>query len=208
MRVACVCENPACSVVFFIEPSRLVNGKRPYCSRRCWNIRPKPIGRRFWAKVQRCTHEEWCIYCCWPWLGSKNEFGYGKFSIKKDGKPYPERAHRIAWELFQQKQVPDGLWILHYCDYKPCCNPAHLYPGTREQNTQDAIDRGRLIGRYHGKPASGEQLPQAKLTNDLVYMIRQRHAAGEMQSAIAKELGMSKATICMVVNRRTWTHIP
>lgn len=37
--------------------------------------------------------------------------------------------------------VEDGC---HTCDNPPCCNPAHLYVGTRKQNVADAVERRRL----------------------------------------------------------------
>ncbi|WP_428985700.1 HNH endonuclease [Sinomonas terricola] len=39
--------------------------------------------------------------------------------------------------------IPDGAHILHSCDNPPCVNPGHLRPGTRFDNMQDKVLRGR-----------------------------------------------------------------
>jgi len=57
-------------------------------------------------------------------------------------------AHRWLLGLLRGKPligttegIEDGC---HRCDNPPCCNPAHLYVGTRKQNIADAVERKRL----------------------------------------------------------------
>ena len=33
------------------------------------------------------------------------------------------------------------MMILHMCDYRPCCNPNHLYCGDALQNAKDRVER-------------------------------------------------------------------
>lgn len=87
------------------------------------------FARDFFSLVTR-RHAEGC----WSWNGPRNRQGYGLWGKKL--------AHRHSWEI-ANGAIPDGLWILHHCDNKPCINPAHLYAGTVVENVQDAIDRGR-----------------------------------------------------------------
>lgn len=66
--------------------------------------------------------------------------GYGQFW---DG----ERmvlAHKWAYLRFVG-HVPDGLCVLHSCDNRRCVNPEHLFLGTNQDNTDDAVKKGRIV---------------------------------------------------------------
>lgn len=92
---------------------------------------------RFWSKVNKSTDG------CWHWAATKNPSGYGSFWIA--GKIM--LAHRIAW-LLTGHAIPDGLWVLHRCDVRDCVNPSHLFTGTRHDNIDDAIQKGRMRSDY------------------------------------------------------------
>ena len=49
----------------------------------------------------------------------------------------------------------------------------------------------------------GENHPNSKLTDKQVLEIRMRHASGETQAALAKELGVDQTTIGLIVRRKT-----
>ncbi len=92
-----------------------------------------PLEERFWANVHRTE-------TCWLWTGpTQSEGRYGM--IWKNGRN--RRAHHIAWEL-ENGAIPDGLCVCHHCDVTLCVRPAHLFVGTRKDNTQDAKAKGRL----------------------------------------------------------------
>ncbi len=82
---------------------------------------------RFWAKVHRTEK-------CWEWQGTRNTRGYGIFGNRG--------AHRVAYEFFYGL-IPDGLVICHKCDNPPCVRPDHLFAGTRGDNFEDMIRKGR-----------------------------------------------------------------
>jgi len=66
---------------------------------------------------------------CWEWLGArKDEYG----SMRLDGRQIG--AHRVAWVLGNDKEIPDGLEIDHLCRNTLCVNPAHLEPVTKSEN--------------------------------------------------------------------------
>lgn len=51
-------------------------------------------------------------------------------------------AARRTWEK-AFGPVPKGLHVLHKCDNPPCSALSHLFLGTREDNMQDMVAKGR-----------------------------------------------------------------
>ena len=100
--------------------------------------------RRFWAKVDVRGPDD-----CWPWTGGKpptKQGGPGYGRVVFGGRR--RKAHAVAWELSSGLDV-GPTYILHSCDFPPCCNPAHLRPGTKRDNIHDAQARGRLPRQGH-----------------------------------------------------------
>lgn len=64
--------------------------------------------------------------------------GYGE--VFKSGRMHP--SHRASWEL-HVGPIPDGLFVLHRCDNRPCVNPGHLFLGTKGDNNRDTVSKGR-----------------------------------------------------------------
>lgn len=92
----------------------------------------------FWAKVDKSAGPDGC----WPYLGFRKWDGYGWIQRYIDGKPKNMTSHRFAWIL--TNGIPDdGMHILHRCDNPPCCNPAHLFLGTHQDNMKDKQAKGR-----------------------------------------------------------------
>ena len=151
-----------------------------------------PAGIRLWRRVTRTIREE-----CWPWNGKVNRGGYGRLGLGgRCGRPI--LAHRLAWEL-THGSVPDGLFVLHTCDNPRCCNPAHLWLGTRGDNNRDREAKGR------GRRALGERNGKAKLSRTQVLEIRRRDK--EDRGGLAAEYGVNRSTISHVIARRFWRHV-
>lgn len=147
---------------------------------------PKALARIFLQKVHKTDG-------CWLWTGKKVGRGYGGLRVN-------ERdllAHRVSYEL-HVGPIPDGQWVLHRCDNPPCVNPEHLFLGDRRANFDDMLAKGRSL--------RGERHLFAKLTSEQVVEIRRR-ARFEPQSKLAAEFGMSRATICNIIKRKTWRHV-
>lgn len=73
---------------------------------------------------------------CWPWLGSLDKKGYGRFRFKS----YNTRAHKAS-HLIYKGPIPEKMETLHSCDNKVCVNPLHLSYGTPLRNQHEAWAR-------------------------------------------------------------------
>lgn len=91
---------------------------------------------RFWSKVLIKGPDE-----CWPWLNGTDTNGYGRAWDGRVRKVRP--SHVVAYELAWEESIGEGLNGLHECDNPPCCNPAHIFPGTQRENMNDMYSKGR-----------------------------------------------------------------
>lgn len=172
-----------CGKPYYAPPSE--RGKRSTCSRKCkasaqseWQKRD--LAERFWEKVEKTDG-------CWLWTGAMLKTGYG--SIRVEGKA--QRAHRVAYTL-EVGKIPEGMPLRHSCDNPRCVNPSHLIPGTKRENTKDAIERGQHV--------CGERHYQAKISNHAVVAIRAAISAGVPGKFLAKQFGVSQSTISEIKN--------
>lgn len=90
----------------------------------------------FWSRVKTTDGKK----SCWPWIGGKDEYGYGRLTVKGHGN---WRAHRVSLMLAIGKTIGSNMVVRHKCDNPLCCNPAHLEEGTQQQNIADREARGR-----------------------------------------------------------------
>ena len=88
--------------------------------------------RVFWSRVDKTAD-------CWVWQGPCFK-GYGY--LGNNSKVF--LAHRFAYESMNGP-IPQGMFVLHRCDNRPCVNPSHLWLGTAKDNIRDCIAKGR----YH-----------------------------------------------------------
>lgn len=159
----------------------------------------KTYSERFWIKVDKHGPLSPLGSPCWDWRGPGHG-GYGRFSIRSEGRKRYVYAHRFAWED-ANGPLPEGKIVRHKCDRSSCVNPEHLIPGTRRENIQDAIDRGRF------RPSLGEWQPGAKLTEIKVLDIRERRALGAPLSELAFEHGVTVTTISSICRGHLWAHV-
>jgi len=161
---------------------------------------PKPVpilthddAVRFWDKVHQRHPDD-----CWGWKASVTKGnGYGQFGI--DGRMVG--AHRVAYFLGTGRQ-PTGLHVLHKCDNKRCCNPAHLFLGTNGDNCNDYLAKG--FGPHLGHDQVGERNGNARLTEADVRAIR---AANDIQRIIAARYGITQVMVSRIKLRRAWKHV-
>ena len=96
----------------------------------------KPLADRLWAKDRSGGPD-----ACWPFNGARMHNGYGHLGLGRNADGLIA-AHRAAW-IATNGAIPDGLNVLHRCDNRPCCNPAHLWLGTQRENLLDMVAKGR-----------------------------------------------------------------
>ncbi len=106
---------------------------------------------RFWAKIKVGGPDE-----CWEWVASAAH-GYGLFKAAGRNRG----SHRIAWEMANGED-PGVLDVCHRCDSPRCCNHAHLFLGTHQQNMDDMAAKGRSR-RIGGGVRPGQVVAQTLL---------------------------------------------
>jgi len=143
---------------------------------------------RFWGKVDKSGGPD----ACWPWQGAITSHGYGCFTA---GGKRVMGAHKAAYQYANGTLVPGGFEIMHSCDNRPCCNPRHLSTGTRQDNVDDKVRKGRQAKR------GGR-----KLTESSVREIRSLRGI-EGSGSLAKRFGVDQSHIICIWNRRTWKHV-
>lgn len=104
---------------------------------------------------------------CWNVISGayKEKQGYNVFSLKISKRKYTRaRLHRLIY-IAVNGEIPPGKIVCHKCDNKGCINPNHLFLGTKKQNTQDMIKKGRASD---WKDRNGKR---QKLTNNQIIEI-------------------------------------
>lgn len=158
---------------------------------------------RFWAKVAVKEPNE-----CWEWNATRNNKGYGLF--RPGGMAEKRLAHRLSWEARNRKLRP-GECVLHKCDNPGCVNPGHLFVGSRRDNMQDCVKKGRhrYVPSGHPPPhRKGSDNPRAKMTEDEVRSYRERLKSGSVSlRGLARETGLSLKTLSSMRDGATWGHV-
>lgn len=140
---------------------------------------------------------------CWEWTGYlTTQNGYGRLRVGYN-KPRV-LAHRVSWELHNNRTVPAGLMVLHHCDNPKCINPDHLWLGTALDNSRDRDKKGRRKEPFYHR---GITHPQNKYCPDLILEIRKLYTEKVSQGKIGLKFGIPRSTIQAIVLRRTWRHI-
>ena len=150
-----------------------------------------PLPDRFWSKVDKRRPDE-----CWPWKAAvrRSDEGYGAFWIEGRHWPAPKVALMLTGEV-----IPAGMEVCHTCDNPPCCNPAHLFVGTRQDNNNDKVSKGRH--------AAVERMGNALLTDAAVRAIKAAPRTAAVKRELARTYGVKPDTIYDVWRNRSWKHV-
>jgi hypothetical protein len=146
---------------------------------------------------------------CWEWQGCKDKDGYGVST--HEAKKIP--AHRRMF-LFANGHLVKNLIICHSCDNPSCCNPAHLWAGTTQDNIRDKVAKGRQPrGDKNGartKPESrrrGDSHHCTKLKDCDVPIVFKLREQGLSMSKIGKLVGLSSATVYKIFRKENRKHL-
>ncbi len=127
---------------------------------------------------------------CIEWRFAMHKTGYGRSGA--------DLAHRAAYAIVNGG-IPEGAWILHRCDNRPCINPRHLFLGDRRANIDDMVAKGRSV--------RGVKQHRAKLDPEKVRLIRWLYAEGVGQRELGRQFGVSQSTIRPLLIGKTWAHV-
>lgn len=116
---------------------------------------------------------------CMEYTGCVQANGYSRATVRRK----TDYGHRHMYRLMNGP-IPEGLDVRHKCDNRRCINPDHLIVGTRKQNMEDAVDRGRQ--------ARGSMLPQTKLTDAATATLIQMAKDGVPYQAVGEVLGLCR----------------
>ena len=147
--------------------------------------------KRFWDKVITLEADK-----CWQWTAGTDRFGRGRFKLNGT----TVYAPRFAYET-GVGPIPDGLFVLHKCDNPGCCNPGHLFLGTKGENNTDRHIKGR------DADVRGSKNPMAKVNEGeaqaVINLLNQGHSLKQI-----KEAGHSWNLAQNIKYMKAWAHLP
>jgi hypothetical protein len=156
-----------------------------------------PVDVRLWRQVDRRGPDE-----CWLWTAKRRIKGYGVINWGGRGSR-PILAHRLAW-ILTNGPIPDGegahgTVVMHTCDNRLCCNPAHLRLGTQGDNVKDMDAKGRR----KSAPKLGSKHHNARLNEAKVRYIR---ASTKSNAELAREFGVTRQAVRWA-RKKGWQHV-
>jgi hypothetical protein len=124
--------------------------------------------------------------------------GYTRLQVVRNRVMYRDPTHRVSFEHFKGPIAP-RMFICHTCDYRPCCNPAHLFQGTPSDNIKDMVKKHRGL--------VGELNMNARVTEAMVLSMYQDEDCGMRRVEIARKYGVNPETVSHILTGRNWKHL-
>jgi len=150
--------------------------------------------RKFLAGIRKLENGCWVCDGSYP----MNQ-GYTEIKIGRGSKGvFRESVHVLSFKHFNGP-IPEGMLVCHTCDFRPCCNPDHLFLGTYLDNQGDMAAKNRV--------AFGERHYRAKLTESDVIQIYELGKSGKIHREIADRFGVSRSRIGTIMNGKDWTRL-
>ena len=160
-----------------------------------FEVTPKLL-RRFWSKVNFAgptIRPE--LGRCWEWTGAQSRYGKIGFHAYRGEKrcSWPMPSHRVSYWV-ANGSFDETLFVCHKCDNPPCVKPTHLFLGTPLENSQDAINKGRV---------------HSVLSPSDVQFIRTMHfIRGYSPDCIARRLQVTSSAVGRVLHGLAHNHVP
>ncbi len=133
---------------------------------------------------------------CWEWmLGLNNGYGW----MRCNGKNHS--THRWIFLKVNNLKLSKKICVLHRCDNRKCCNPSHLFLGSRTDNILDMVAKGRNV------PPIGERNSKHKLTRKKVMTLRSVKREYGFLSKMGRKHGVSPSTIQRAVEGTSWARV-
>ena len=131
---------------------------------------------------------------------SKTKKGYLRFYVSINNKSIGQFAHKLIAETFipNPKNLPE---VNHRNGDKADNRIENLEWCTHKENMEHAWENGLC------KALSGENNGMSKFTNNQVPEIRRKLNSGQSGASIARQYGVSRATISYIKLGKTWKHI-
>jgi hypothetical protein len=123
-----------CGKEFYRPPSAIANGAGKYCSSaHHYEAKGESEDHRFLRKIVRGAADQH-----WVFVGACHPDGYGRTKHRGTSMFASRKAYILAYGDLTSDQ-----YVLHRCDFPPCCNPRHLRIGTVEENLLERNARSR-----------------------------------------------------------------
>lgn len=120
-------------------------------------------------------------------------------SLTKGGKAKTWRIHRLVMEAFVGP-CPEGQEVRHGPGGNLDNRLVNLCYGTHLDNVADMVRDGTRL--------RGERVGGSRLTERIVIECRRRYAAGETQTALGAEFGVSSAVLSQAITGARWAWVP
>lgn len=135
---------------------------------------------------------------CHLFTGTLDDNGYGKIASKSPTGKYTQLRTHVASYLLNRGPVDAGMDVCHSCNVKNCCNPEHLYLGTRSENIQHAIRDGLQASRL-----TDEQVLE-------IYHLWHEAENRPLQKEIAEQYQVDQSIVSRIVRKLAfkWVHGP
>jgi len=131
---------------------------------------------------------------CIEWLGCLVD-GYGMITFRG----VSSKVHRLVYRIVFGKLEAD-ICVLHKCDNRKCVNPDHLFTGTKKDNSEDCVKKGRT--------ARGHMIGASKLTEDQALEIKTLASIGNLtRKEIAYKFGVSSRTVQAIYSGEWWKYL-